>query len=156
MISNKPALVSFEPDKGTFRGYLSIEVVLGSEKRPEILLQKAIRIYENALTQMAAIIFDIKNSKKNRTRVAARKIWQLGNFIFRLLDELKEIDLEIDGIYDHLSRDLGVKKKWLEKVIIFRRYIPDVNIIPKSLNWGRLEKGTRRKADRLRKGLALS
>jgi len=38
---------------------------------------------------------------------------------------------------------LGVKKKWLEKAIIFRRYVDDKNAIPKNLNWGKCEKGTK-------------
>ena len=156
MIFNGPAYVSFEPEKGTFRGYLAINVVLSSKKRPEILLKKAANIYDNAITKMRTIIFDIKKARKNRTHVAARKIWQLGNLIFKLHNKLKEIGLEIDDIYRHLSRDLGVKRKWLEKVIILRRYIPDINMIPKTLNWGRLEKGTRRKAARLKAGLPLS
>jgi len=155
MISNGAAFVSFKPDKFTFKGYLSMEVALGSDRRPEILLKKAIKIYENAITKMRVYISDIKTPRKSGNYVPARKIWQLGNFIFRLRDQLKEIDLEIDGIYDHLSRDLGVKRKWLEKVIILRRYIPDINIIPRSLNWGRLEKGTRRKAERLKEKLPL-
>lgn len=156
MKNKKPVFVSFEPINGKFRGYLSIDVALSSEKEPEILLQRATKIYEDALTKMASIVFKIKNSRENRTLVAARKIWQLGNVIFTLRDELEEIGLEIDGIYDHLTRDLEVKRKWLEKVIILRRYLPDINLIPESLSWGRCEKGTRRKAERLRSGLPVS
>lgn len=156
MKNKKLIFVSFKPINGKFRGYLSIEVALSSEIEPEILLQKATKIYENALTKMAFFISEIKNSRVNHTLVAARKIWQLGNVIFTLRDELEEIGLEIDGIYDHLTRELDVKRKWLEKVIILRRYLPDINLIPESLSWGRCEKGTRRKAERLRSGLPVS
>lgn len=156
MTNRKLGFVSFEPINDKFRGYLSMGVVLGSDKEPEILLQKSIKIYENALKKMASIISEIKNSRANRTPVSARKIWQLGNVIFKLRDELEKIDLEIDGIYDHLPRDLEVKRKWLEKVIILRRYLPDIKLIPESLSWGRCEKSTRRKAERLRSGLPIS
>ena len=155
MTNRKLGFVSFEPINDKFRGYLSMEVALGSEKEPEILLQKATKIYENALKKMASIVSEIKKSRVNRTPVSARKIWQLGNVIFKLRDELEKIGLEIDGIYDHLPRDLEVKRKWLEKVIILRRYLPDIKLIPESLSWGRCEKSTRRKAERLRSGLPI-
>jgi len=70
-------------------------------------------------------------------------------------DALAELSLEIDDVYKHLVRDLGAKRKWLEKAIIFRRYLPTQDLIPQSLNWGRCEKGTRRVAERLRDGLPL-
>ncbi len=155
MTNRKLGFVSFEPINYKFRGYLSMEVALGSDKEPEILLQKSIKIYENALKKMAPIVSEIKKSRVNRTSISARKIWQLGNVIFKLRDELEKIGLEIDGIYDHLPRDLEVKRKWLEKVIILRRYLPDIKLIPESLRWGRCEKSTRRKAERLRSGLPI-
>jgi len=155
MTNRKLGFVSFESINDKFRGYLSMGVVLDSDKEPEILLQKSIKIYENALKKMASIISEIKNSRANRTPISARKIWQLGNVIFKLRDELEKIGLEIDGIYDHLPRDLEVKRKWLEKVIILRRYLPDIKLIPESLSWGRCEKSTRRKAERLRSGLPI-
>jgi len=155
MKDRKLGFVSFEPLNDKFRGYLSMEVALGSDEEPEILLQKSIKIYEKTLKKMASIISDINNSRANRTPVSARKIWQLGNVIFKLLDELEKIGLEIDGIYDHLPRDLEVKRKWLEKVIILRRYLPDIKLIPESLSWGRCEKSTRRKAERLKSGLPI-
>jgi len=152
----KLGFVSFEQKDGKFRGYLPMEFALGNEKEPEILLKKATEIYEDSVSKMISIVSEIKKSRANRNTVAARKIWKLGNAIFKLRDELEEIGLEIDGIYDHLTRDLKVKRKWLEKVIIFRRYIPSINLIPESLNWGRCEKSTRRKAERLKSGLPLS
>ena len=156
MTNRKLGFVSFERINDKFRGYLSMGVALGGDKEPEILLQKSIKIYENALKKMASIISDVKNSRASRVPVSARKIWQIGNIIFKLRDELEKIGLEIDGIYDHLPRDLEVKRKWLEKVIILRRYLPDIKQIPESLNWGRCEKSTRRKAERLRSGLPIS
>jgi len=156
MTNKKLAFVSFEKANRKFRGFLSMEVALGGDKEPEVILHKATEIYEYGLTKMASIIDIIKTARANRKLVPARKIWQLGNAIFKFLDELEELGLEIDGIYDHLTRDLGVKRKWLEKVIIFRRYLPYIKMIPESLNWGRCEKGTRRVAERLKSGLPLS
>ena len=150
------AFISFKPINGKFKGYLEMEAVFDSGKDSERILHKATMIYQNAVKKMTFIVNLIKDSRAKHNPVGARKIWQLGNTIFELRDELEEMGLEIDGVYDHLSRDLEVKKKWLEKVIILRRYIPDINIIPESLNWGRFEKGTRRKAENLKSGLPIS
>jgi hypothetical protein len=104
---------------------------------------------------MRIFIKEIQALRNNRKLLPAFKIWQLGNAIFELQHNLNKLFLQLDGLYDHLVRDLGVKRKWLEKVIIFRRYLPDENAIPQSLNWGRCEKGTRLVAEKLRKGLPL-
>ena len=60
-----------------------------------------------------------------------------------LNDNLSKIDLQIDNTYYHLVRDLGVNRKWLEKVVIFRRYIQQIELIPETAIWGSFEKGTR-------------
>jgi len=156
MKQKKLNFISFKPINDKFKGYLSIEVVFDGKKEPDKIINKATKIYKKNVEKMISIVDFTKKLRANHTLVPARKIWQLGNIIFKLKDELELLDLEIDGIYDHLTRDLKVKKKWLEKVIIFRRYIPDVNIIPEALNWGRFEKGTRRKAERLKSGLPIS
>jgi len=152
----KLTFVSFEPKDDKFRGYIPMEFALSNEKGPEIILRKATKIYETSVSKMKSIVSQIRKSRVDRSTIPARKIWQLGNAIFKLRDELEEIGLEIDGIYDHLTRDLKVKRKWLEKVIILRRYIPSIDLIPESLNWGHFEKSTRRKAEGLRSGLPLS
>lgn len=153
MTHKKLDFVSFEPINDKFKGFLSMEVVFDSRKEPEATILKATKIYENEVKRMTSLVNVIKKSRASHTPVPARRIWQLGNIIFKLRDELEVLGLEIDGIYDHLTRDLDVKRKWLEKVIILRRYLPYISMIPESLNWGRCEKGTRKIAERLKSGL---
>jgi len=155
MTLDKPAFVSFEPRNEQFRGFLSIEAALGAERDLGDLLREATTIYERYIARMRSVVVEIQVVRANRELIPARKVWQLGDTIFALRDELERQGLQLDGVYDHLTRDLGVKRKWLEKVIILRRYLPDKALIPKSLNWGRCEKGTRRVAQRLSKGLSL-
>ena len=155
MIIDKLAFVSFEPIDKRFRAYLSMEEFILSDKNPELTIKKAVKIYEDSIMKMRTFIKEIQDFRNNRKLLPAHKVWQLGNAIFELQYNLSKLYLQLDGLYDHLVRDLGVKRKWLEKVIIFRRYLPDENAIPQSLNWGRCEKGTRRVAEKLRKGLPL-
>lgn len=144
--------VSFEPIK-KYRCYLSMNAVINGKKDLEPLLSKASDIYEHAITRMNFLIAEINAVRSKRKPVTARKIWDVGDAIFTLRDELGQLGLELDGVYDHLTRDLGVKRKWLEKVIILRRYLPNKEPIPESLNWGRCEKGTRRVAEQIKSGL---
>lgn len=153
MTSHQLAFVSFEPVEAQFRGYLSMEAAIRSEREPEDLLREAAKIYARAIKRMNSIIVKVKSARANRKPISARKIWELGHVIFALRDDLENLGLQLDGVYDHLSRDLGAKRKWLEKVVILRRHVPEKTLIPKSLNWGRCEKGTRRVAEGLRKGL---
>jgi hypothetical protein len=155
MNNYKLSFISFEPINKSFRAYLSMEEFILGKNDSELTIRKAVKVYENSLTEMRTFIKEIQGFRTNRTLLPARKIWLLGNAIFELQDNLSQLFLQLDGLYDHLVRDLGVKRKWLEKVIIFRRYLPDENAIPQSLNWGRCEKGTRRVAEKLRKGLPL-
>ena len=147
------AFVSFEPKNTHFRGSLSVEAVLGSECDPEAVLRKATSIYERSLERMRALLDQIEAARSSPRLIPARAVWQVGDSVFHLRDELQALGLQLDGVYTHLNRDLGVKRKWLEKAIILRRYLPHQALIPQSLNWGRCEKGTRRVAQRLSKGL---
>ena len=132
-----------------------MEAVINHKGDMENLLHQSVRLYEKYIKNIRHLIKDIQLTKAERKPIAARKIWEIGDIIFKLKFELEKISLELDGLYDHLVRDLEVKQKWLEKVIIFRRYISDKKKIPVSLNWGRCEKGTRRIAERLTKGLPI-
>jgi len=153
MTSDKLTFVAFEPRDGQFVALLSIEGLFSSDRDPEAVLRKAAEVYQRSTTRMKSLVEEIQASRADRQLVPARKIWNLGDAIFELKRELEKLSLQIDRLYDHLVRDLGAKRKWLEKVIIFRRYLPDEALIPQSLNWGRCEKGTRKAAERLRNGL---
>jgi len=151
--SDKPAFVVFEPGDGQFRALLSVEGLFSIEEDPEGLLRQATTLYERYVASMRDRMAELKALRASRELTPARKIWRLGDDIFQLREGLVRLCLQIDDIYTHLVRDLEVKRKWLEKVVIFRRYVPSEKMIPEELNWGRCEKGTARVAKRLRDGL---
>jgi len=147
----KLAFISFEPSDRQFRAFLPMEELISADNDPEPTLKKAAEVYEHSIIKMRNLVKEIQNFRDNRKLLPARKVWQLGDAIFELQDNLSKLSLQLDGLYDHLVRDLGVKRKWMEKVIIFRRYLPSENAIPQSLNWGRCRNGSRRAAEKLRK-----
>jgi len=155
MTSQEPVFVTVEPSDSRFRAFVSIESLMSMEGDPEPVLQKAAELYENALMNMRPLIVDIEAHRAHHKPIPARMIWKLGDTVFQLRSQLEALSLQLNDVYAHLVRDLDVKRKWLEKVIILRRYLPTEDLIPQHLNWGRLEKGTRRLAERLRDGLAL-
>lgn len=155
MTPNKITFVTFKPQNDRFIGFISIGAVINNNYDMEYLLRKSSTLYMRHIKKLRYLINEIQGMRTKRQQIAARKIWEIGDIIFKLRLELQKLSLELDGLYDHLVRDLEVKRKWLEKVIIFRRYIPDKKQIPKSLNWGRCEKGTRRIAQKLIKGLPI-
>lgn len=156
VISEEIAFISFEPQDGHFIAFLAMEAFINGKKDPELILRNATKVYERSIIRMRAIIAEIQAARANHRSIPARKIWQLGDTIFKLKEDLEKLSVQLDNVYAHLVRDLKVKRKWLEKVVIFRRYLPSKEFIPKSLNWGCCEKGTRRVAEKLRKGLPLS
>lgn len=151
MTREKLAFVSFEPSNEQFRAFLPMEELLLGDDDLEFKLKEALKVYQRSIVKMRNLVKEIQTFRDNRKLLPARKVWELGDAIFELQHELNKLSLQLDSLYDHLVRDLGVKRKWLEKVIIFRRYLPNENVIPQSLNWGRCEKGTRQAAEKLRK-----
>jgi len=144
--------ISFKPDNEHYRVFFPFNDLIENKIDVKTIVPIASNIYEHYIASMRVKIKEIDAIRKNKLLVPARIIWELGDLIFHLTYELKQMSLEIDGLYEHLIRDLNLKRKRLEKIIIFRRYISNKEIIPDSLNWGRCEKGTRRIAEKIQKG----
>jgi hypothetical protein len=153
MMKNEPTFISFKKSNGKYDAFIAINGFFSNNDDLELLLNKASATYSSYISKMLALIGIITAFRTSRRPLPARKIWQLGDLIFKLVKELNGLSLQIDGMYDHLERDLNAKRKWLEKVIIFRRYIPEERMIPEHLNWGKCEKGTRRVAELIQKGI---
>jgi|GEM_PF-1121196 len=141
--------VSFEKSDDSYTASLFLQEYGSVRVDPESLLRRAERIYSKSVTVMESEIRAIKNYRSGKTRTPARAIWHLGDSIFKLISDLERLSVQINNLYSHLERDLEVKRKWLEKVVILRRYIDKVEYIPVELNWGQCEKGTRKAALKL-------
>ncbi len=141
--------ISFIKRNDTFQGSLRIDGLINLDEDPEEMCEKASQIYKSAIDQLEVMLKRRKSLLDNHEVIPARLVWSIGNEIFNLIDKLASQNLIIDDTYAHLVRDLGVKRKWLEKVVILRRYIPKMELIPEDFPWGKLEKGTKKKAQEL-------
>jgi len=146
---NQFAFITFDVSQQGIKTSLSMQGLLTVEGDLDTIIAQATYIYEKALGEMSVLLREREHLYKSRKRIPARLIWRIGDVIFRLNDDLAKLNLQIDSTYRHLIRDLKLKRKWLEKVVIFRRYIPQIDLIPEMATWGAFEKGTRRKAQAL-------
>ena len=139
-------LVSFEPDDRGFLAHIPLDSLVLMDGDSEVLLQKASSRYSKTVQMMRKRLEEMEDMRRNREIIPARKVWEFGESIFSLKKEMERMSFCVNGLYDHLTRELGVKKMWLEKVVIFRRHIPEKKSIPPSLPWGRCSSSPRKAA----------
>ena len=152
MNQHRLAFVSLRATGGGFAAVISMDSALSGDKDLQSLLRRAAAVYEQSVKGMRCLIEKIDEDRRSRRRVTARTIWEVGDLIFKLTSRLAKVSLQLDSVYSHLMRDLGVKRMWLEKVIIFRRYVPRKTLIPKDLRWGRCSRTPRKAANLLLNG----
>ena len=121
-------------------------------EHPELLLKEANGLYAQSIKKMRLFLSEMAVLKAKRQPIPARMIWKLGDIIFNLSYSLKQASLELDDLYGHLTRDLDVQRKWLEKVITLRRYIENQDVIPESLKWCQFYPAPKKIAINLLKG----
>jgi len=146
---NQLAFITFDVSQQGIKTSLSMQGILTIEGDLDTIIARATHIYKEALGEMSVLLKEREQLISNKKRVPARLIWRIGDVIFRLNDDLAKLNLQIDDTYRHLIRDLELKRKWIEKVVILRRHIPQLDLIPEMATWGAFEKGTRRKAHAL-------
>jgi hypothetical protein len=140
--------ISFKQLNDSYIAFLPMKDALSGDNSDR-KLNEAVLIYTRSIQRMKTMIQEINQCKAIHSPLPARKMWQFGDSVFKLTEKLGELCFQVDGLYEHLMRDLGLKRMWLEKVIIFRRYLPDQNVIPASLNWGRCRDSPRQAASKI-------
>lgn len=94
----------------------------------------------------------IESNKSQRVALSSSFMWDFGDKILSLVNSLNRKNFEIDNLYEHLIRDLDRKREWLEKVIIFRRSIPNRQLIPDDLKWSVCRDAPKKSAKLILKG----
>jgi len=137
MTLNNHHFISFEPSNDGFVCFLSFDGFVHSKVDPHKLSAKASRIYTYSIGRLKKQIEGLNEMRSSNRNIPARSIWEIGDTILKMIEELAKISLQLDDLYGHLMRDVPAKRMWLEKIIIFRRYIPKKALIPLGLNWGK-------------------
>ena len=148
------AFVAFEPREDGYVASVPIEQLDALGDHPEEVMREASKTYIHSIEAMGLLLDDLDRVKVSRTPIPAQKVWEFGDAVFRLVESLAYLSLEIDGLYEHLMRDLEIDKGRLgryrmTRAITFRRYLVNKDLIPASLDWRRCEKNARKTAEQL-------
>ena len=144
--------VAFEPDNGEFLAHVPLESSVLMDGDSELSLRKAGSQYSGSIQLMRSQLERMEEIRRSRKAIPARKMWEFGDSIFSLVKTMERMSFHVNGLYDHLTRDLEVKGMWLQKVVIFRRYIPNQESIPASVPWGRCSASPRKTAKAILEG----
>ena len=143
------AFVAFAPRDGGYVASVPMEQLESLGDHPEAVLNEASTTYARSLQIMRSLVDEFEHFKANRTAIPAYKVWELGDAVLDFIKNLRGTSLEIDGLYEHLERDIGIKRKRWEAAITFRRHLPTKGLIPESLRWRECEKNARGIAEEL-------
>ena len=146
---NDPIFVTFEPGEDGFRASVPMGQLDALGKHPELALKEASNIYQDSVIRMRLLLAEMDVLKTKRSPIPARKVWELGDAVVTLTGDLGQKSMELDSLYDHLVRDLGMNEKRLGTVITFRRHLPKQEFIPEALGWSQCEKSARKVAESL-------
>ena len=149
------ALIALEPRDEGFVSSVPITQLDRLGDKPEVSLRVACDAYGRAIGAMREVMGDIDQLKGKRIPIPARKMWELGDAVVNLGVELEEHFMELDGVNDHLVRDLGINGKRMGTIVTFRRHLPEKELIPESLGWSQCEKQARKVAEKLKSGQSL-
>jgi hypothetical protein len=138
--------VSFRGQDDGYTAYLEFDDQVTFPQDAERLLRDAARVYHRSISRMVRILRSIEKLRAARVPLPARLMWRLGDSIVELRDRLAVNSLQIDGMYEHLTRELNVRRSWLEKVVIFRTYVEREDLLPESLNWGSCARSPKKSA----------
>ncbi len=110
------------------------------------------RIYKKKIIELNKMLKIIELNKSQKIALSSLLMWDFGDKILSLVDSINSKNFEIDNLYEHLIRDLGRKRMWLEKVIIFRRNLPNRQLIPHDLKWSVCRDAPKKSAKLILKG----
>jgi len=144
--------VSFHMKDGEYIAAVPLHYIrIGSITREKELKMIA-NLYRKKIKEIKKVIDYLEITKSSKKIFKAIDMWGLGDKILSLVEAVNKKHFIIDGLYDHLVRDLGRKKDWLRKAIIFRRNLPKKELIPLSLNWSLCKDAPRRSAEFISQG----
>lgn len=117
----------------------------------DLEVKKAADQYQELVDNCRSIIDRIQKQKKILNRVSVKEMWRLGDAIHNFAGLLRKVGFCLDGLYEHLSRDLDIRRSLIEKVIIFRSYLKNPGLIPDNILWKEVWQAPRRVAVSLQK-----
>jgi len=150
--------IEFHPDDTggqlKFVGSVSLQELITRDETQISLssrTKRASKKYEQCLTQCRRILSRIERySSVNQAPL--RNMWSLGDKIHRLAKSLQKDGFYLNGLYDHLTRDLNVSRDLLERVVVFRSHLENRSLIPENMIWKDVRYAPGKNAKKLSQG----
>ena len=153
--------IEFHPDdtggQSKFVGSVSLQELITRDETQISLssrTKRASKKYEQCLTQCKRILSRIgRYSSANQAPL--RNMWSLGDKIHRLAKSLQKDGFYLNGLYDHLTRDLNVSRDLLERIVVFQSHLENRNLIPENMIWKDVRYAPGKNAKKLSQGVSL-
>ena len=144
-------------DKGgaEFTGSVSLQDFMENGTKKNNLssqTKKTAANYERFIKKCKIIIDRIKGGD-SINQASLKDVWSLGNKIRSFTNRLKKDGFYLNGLYEHLVRDLQVSRDLLKRTVIFRSYFLNRSLIPSNMVWREMRDTPRKNAEELKKRL---
>jgi len=145
-------------DKGGFEFTSSVSLqdfMKNGTRRNNLSSQtkKAAANYERFIKECKIIIDRVKGGD-SINQASLKDMWSLGNKIHSFTNGFKKDGFYLNGLYEHLMRDLQVTRDLLKKVVTFRSYFLNRGLIPNNMVWREIRYAVRRNAEKLQETLS--
>ena len=137
---NDYASIAFKKRGGTYQGSAPLRDLPLFQKDPAETMRAATDSYCTALRHVKQWQREVKNMRKSKAPLTARKAWKLGDIVHILNQDLADHGCRLENLYGHLQRHAGLCPKRLSSYVTLRRYVDDVKAIPPNLKWYNIEK----------------
>lgn len=134
------ASVAFKKRGGAFRGSVPMGDLILLTNGPAETIHVVTIIYQNALADIKRWQKEASELRKSKTPLTVRKVWELGDVLHQLNNDLAEQGCRIENLYDHLERHADISPKRASSFVTLRRYVPDAELIPEDLHWNKILK----------------
>jgi hypothetical protein len=127
--------IKFLPWEDGFTAAIRLRDVFEAPESLQHMLDSLAACYEMRIRNMRLILEANRRRKRRGQPVLATSIWGLGNRIFLLMRDMKYAFVEVEDLYGHLERDLGLSRNAISRIVTLRRYVPRLDMLPPDLKW---------------------
>lgn len=152
-MSERIVFVSFHMIEGECIAAVSLGYVQEGRITEDTELRSLAEIYVNSISTLKNMVEEIEEFKSNKIALSPSHMWDIGDTIVSLVEGIDARGFQIDNLYDHLVRDIGRNRDWLNRVMIFRRHLPKRELIPSGLKWSACKRAPKRSAEMIERGV---
>ena len=152
---NAYANIEFKKRGGAYHGSVIMSDIPLLQGDPAETMRVVTAIYQNTIMDVRQWQRDVRELKDKGFSLSARKAWQLGEILYRLNTEFMERGCQVQHLYEHLERHVGLARKRASEFVTFRRYIDNMEIVPEDVMWNSIVKNVKSSSQAIADGCAI-